>query len=45
MFVLEGELVLVEDDGETLFLTTLSDVDMKSSNVDGHFVHKDGTPY
>ena len=26
-------------------LTTCSDVDMKSSNADGRFVHKDGTPY
>lgn len=26
-------------------LTTCSDVDMKSSNRDGAFVHKDGTPY
>ena len=81
--VLEGELTLVEDDGETLLkagecaafpkgsgnghhlqnrssaiavylevgsrqpddLTTCSDIDMKSSNADGRFVHKDGTPY
>lgn len=26
-------------------LTTCSDVDMMSSNMDGRFVHKDGTPY
>ena len=26
-------------------LTTYSDIDMKSSNADGRFVHKDGTPY
>ena len=26
-------------------LTTCSDIDMMSSNADGHFVHKDGTPY
>lgn len=26
-------------------LTTCSDVDMMSSNADGRFVHKDGTPY
>ena len=26
-------------------LTTCSDIDMKSSNADGRFVHKDGTPY
>ena len=26
-------------------LTTCSDIDMMSSNVDGRFVHKDGTPY
>ena len=26
-------------------LTTCSDVDMMSSNRDGRFVHKDGTPY
>jgi uncharacterized cupin superfamily protein len=83
VYVLEGELVLVEDGGETLIgvgecaafpkgtgnghhlqnrstatavylevgsrhpddLTTCSDIDMKSSNADGRFVHKDGTPY
>jgi uncharacterized cupin superfamily protein len=28
-----------------LDLTTCSDVDMMSSNADGRFVHKDGTPY
>ena len=81
--VLEGELTLVEDDGETLLragecaafpkgtrnghhlknrssviavylevgsrnpddLTTCSDIDMMSSNADGRFVHKDGSPY
>jgi uncharacterized cupin superfamily protein len=81
--VLEGELALVEDDGETLLragdsaafpknsgnghhlinrsstmavylevgsrdpqdLITCSDIDMMSSNVDGLFTHKDGTPY
>jgi uncharacterized cupin superfamily protein len=26
-------------------LTTCSDIDMMSSNADGRFVHKDGTPY
>ena len=26
-------------------LTTCSDIDMKSANADGRFVHKDGTPY
>ena len=26
-------------------LTTCSDIDMKSANSDGRFVHKDGTPY
>ncbi|SAK77035.1 transcriptional regulator [Caballeronia pedi] len=79
--VLEGELVLIEDEGETILragdsaafpkgtgnghhminrsgkvavylevgtrvyedLTTCSDVDMKSANADGRFVHKDGT--
>lgn len=83
VFVLEGELMLVEDDGATPLragecaafpkgtgnghhlknlssvvavylevgsrhpddLTTCSDVDMQSSNVDGRFVHKDGSPY
>jgi uncharacterized cupin superfamily protein len=83
VYVLEGELTLVEDDGETLLvagecaafpkgtgnghhlknlssgvavylevgsrhpadLTTCSDIDMMSSNADGRFVHKDGTPY
>jgi uncharacterized cupin superfamily protein len=81
--VLEGELVLVEDTGETVLrrgecagfpkntgnghhlqnrssavavylevgsrqptdLTTCSDIDVKSSNADGRFTHKDGTPY
>ena len=83
VFVLEGELVLVEDEGESPLragdcaafpknsgnghhlvnrsavtavylevgsrqpedLTTCSDIDMKSANADGRFVHKDGTPY
>ena len=83
VFVVRGELTLVEDDGETLLragdcaafaknsgnghhlinksdtsavyvevgsrhrddMTTCSDIDMKSSNADGRFVHKDGTPY
>jgi len=83
VYVLEGELVLVEDSGETplragecaafpknsgnghhlvnrsgvtavylevgsrqaLDVATCSDVDMMSSNTDGRFVHKDGTPY
>jgi len=26
-------------------LTTCSDIDMMSSNTDGRFVHKDGSPY
>jgi len=83
VYVLEGELTLVEDDGEKLLragqcaafpkgtgnghhlknetsalavylevgsrqpndLTTCSDIDLKSANADGRFVHKDGTPY
>ena len=83
VYVLQGELTLVEDGGETVLqagdcaafpkgsgnghhlqnrgttvamylevgsrhpddLTTCSDVDMMSSNRDGLFVHKDGTPY
>lgn len=83
VYVLAGELVLVEDGGETLLgagdcaafpknsgnghhlinrsdsvavylevgsrapedLTTCSDIDMMSSNADGRFVRKDGTPY
>jgi uncharacterized cupin superfamily protein len=83
VYVLEGELTLVEDGGETLLragdcaafpkgagnghhlqnrssvlavylevgsrnpndLTTCSDIDMMSSNADGRFVRKDGTPY
>jgi uncharacterized cupin superfamily protein len=83
VYVLEGELTLVEDVGETVLragdcaafpkgtanghhlvnrsvttavylevgsrnpqdLTTCSDIDMVSSNADGRFVHKDGTPY
>ena len=83
VYVLEGELTLVEDHGESVLragdcaafpkgtgnghhlqnrtsttavylevgsrnpddLTTCSDVDLKSHNRDGAFVHKDGTPY
>ncbi len=83
VYVLAGELTLIEDDGETLLragdcaafpkntgnghhlinrsdttavylevgsrhpddLTTCSDIDLKSANADGRFVHKDGTPY
>ena len=83
VYVLAGELVLVEDQGETRLragdcaafpkgsgnghhminraaetavylevgsrqpddLTTCSDIDLKSANADGRFVHKDGTPY
>ncbi|HWA92733.1 MAG TPA: cupin domain-containing protein [Rhizomicrobium sp.] len=83
VYILEGEVVLVEDGGETVLragdcaafpknsgnghhlinrsnavavyleigsrhpddLTTCSDIDMKSANSDGRFVHKDGTPY
>jgi len=83
VYLIEGELILVEDGGETLLragdcatfpkgtgnghhlinksavaalylevgsrnpldLTTCSDVDLKSSNADGRFVHQDGTPY
>jgi len=26
-------------------LATCSDIDMQSSNADGRFVHKDGSPY
>jgi uncharacterized cupin superfamily protein len=26
-------------------MTTCSDIDMKSANADGRFVHKDGQPY
>ena len=83
VYLLEGEVTLVEDGGETLMragdcaafpkvtgnghhlinrssaiavylevgsrnpndLTTCSDIDMMSSNADGRFVHKDGTPF
>ena len=83
VYVLEGEVALVEDRGETVLragdcaafpkntanghhlinrsaasavylevgsrnpqdLTTCSDIDLMSSNADGRFVHKDGTPY
>lgn len=83
VFVLEGELTLIEDDVETVLragdcaafakgtgnghhlinksaatavylevgsrqpddVTTCSDIDMMSTNADGRFVHKDGTPY
>jgi uncharacterized cupin superfamily protein len=83
VWVLEGELTLIEDVGESALrasdcaafpkgssnghhminrsnapavyieigsrhpadLTTCSDIDMMSSNADGRFAHKDGTPY
>ena len=83
VYVLEGELVLIEDGGETVLragdcaafpkgtgnghhlinrsdtmaiylevgsrdsadVTICSDIDMMSTNADGRFVHKDGTPY
>ena len=83
VYLLEGEVTLVEDGGETLMragdcaafpkgtgnghhlinrssalavylevgsrnpndLTTCSDIDMMSSNADGRFVDKDGTPF
>ena len=83
VYVLDGELTLIEDDGETVLragdcaafpkgsgnghhlinksavvavylevgarapadVTICSDVDMMSTNADGRFVHKDGTPY
>jgi len=83
VYVLEGELTLIEDGGETILragecsafpkgsgnghhminrsdvtavylevgsrspadLTTCSDIDLMSSNADGRFVHKDGSPY
>ena len=83
VFMLEGEVVLIEDGRETMLLagdaaafpkgsgnghhminrsqgdavyleigsrqpddvTTCSDVDMMSSNADGRFLHKDGSPF
>ncbi len=83
VYVLEGQLTLVENAGETLLcagecaafakgsgdghhlinrsdavaiylevgsrspddITTCADVDMMSTNADGRFVHKDGTPF
>jgi uncharacterized cupin superfamily protein len=83
VYVLEGELTLIEDGGETVLragdcatfpkgsgnghhminkanttaaylevgtrsladITMCSDLDMMSTNADGRFVHKDGTPY
>jgi uncharacterized cupin superfamily protein len=83
VYLLEGELTLVEDGGETLLragdcaafaknsgnghhlinksdktavylevgsrqpddVTVCSDIDMMSTNADGRFTHKDGTPY
>ena len=83
VYIIEGEVVLIEDGGETVLragdcaafpkgtgdghhlinrgaatavyleagsrhgadLTTCSDIDLKSANADGRFVHKDGTPY
>ena len=83
VYVLEGEVTLIEDGGETILragdcaafakgtgnghhlinkskvtavylevgsrmpadVTVCSDIDMMSTNADGRFVHKDGTPY
>ena len=83
VYVIDGELVLIEDGGETVLragdcaafpkntgnghhlvnrsnalavylevgsrssadIATCSDIDMMSSNADGRFVRKDGTPY
>ena len=83
VYVLEGELTLIEDAGQTVLragdcaafpknsgnghhlinrsgtvaiylevgsrsvddVTVCSDIDMMSTNADGRFVHKDGTPY
>jgi uncharacterized cupin superfamily protein len=83
VYLLEGEVMLIEDGGEMVLraggcatlpkgtgnghhlvnkssamavyleagsrdphdLTTCSDIDMASSNAEGRFVHKDGTPY
>ena len=83
VYVLEGELTLIEDGGETVLragdcaafpkgsgnghhlinkssamavylevgsrqradVTIYSDIDMMSTNADGRYVHKDGTPY
>jgi uncharacterized cupin superfamily protein len=83
VYVLEGEVALIEDGGETVLragdcatfakgtgnghhminrssataaylevgarnpndVTTCSDIDLMSTNADGRFVHKDGTPY
>ena len=83
VYVPEGELTLIEDNGETILragdcatfpkntgnghhlinkstktatylevgsrhpedVTTCSDIDMMSTNADGRFTHKDGTPY
>jgi uncharacterized cupin superfamily protein len=83
VYLIEGELMLIEDGAETVLhagdcaafpkgsgnghhlinkssavavylevgsrnrndLTTCSDIDMMSSNADGRFVHKDGSPY
>lgn len=83
VYILEGELTLIEDNSETLLragdcaafpknngnghhlinksnktaiylevgsrhpddVTMCSDIDMMSTNADGRFTHKDGTPY
>jgi uncharacterized cupin superfamily protein len=83
VYLLEGEVVLIEDGGETMLragdcaafpkgsgdghhmvnrssamavylevgsrkpedVTTCSDIDLMSTNADGRFVHKDGSPY
>jgi uncharacterized cupin superfamily protein len=47
VYLLEGELTLIENDGETVYLEVGSrnPQDLKSSSTDGRFVHKDGTPY
>ncbi|MET0660704.1 MAG: hypothetical protein ABW110_21370 [Steroidobacteraceae bacterium] len=41
----EDEFVYVLGSRKPNDITTCSDIDMMSSNVDGRFVHKDGTPY
>ena len=83
VYVVSGEIILIEDGGETRLragdaaafpknsgnghhminrsdsvavyieigsrhfedMTTCSDIDMKSANSDGRFIHKDGRPY
>ena len=45
VIVLELHVYLEAGSRQPADITTCSDVDMMSTNADGRFVHKDGTPY